>query len=71
MFLAFKVSDTHYAQVLTTNTNHHFVRSIDIYPKCETDLLLAIGLANGRVALTTFGPSEHDATGFPGKELGR
>lgn len=66
---AFKVSDTHYAQVLTTNTNHHFVRSIDIYPKCETDLLLAIGLANGRVALTTFGPSEHDATGFPGKEL--
>ncbi|XP_057660975.1 GATOR complex protein MIOS [Diorhabda carinulata] len=65
----FKVSDTTCAQVLTTNTNHHYVRSIDIYPKCENDLLLAIGLGNGRVALTSFGPSEHDAYGFPGKEL--
>ncbi|KAG5872709.1 hypothetical protein JTB14_008803 [Gonioctena quinquepunctata] len=65
----FKVSDTHCAQLLATNTNHHYVRSIDIYPKCENDLLLAIGLANGRVALTTFGPSEHDVHGFPGKEL--
>ncbi|CAH1154363.1 unnamed protein product [Phaedon cochleariae] len=65
----FRVSDTHCAQLLTTNTNHHYVRSIDIYPKCETDLLLAIGLSNGRVSLTTFGPSEHDIHGFPGKEL--
>ncbi|KAJ8938879.1 hypothetical protein NQ318_016083 [Aromia moschata] len=43
--------------------------SIDIYPKSETDLLLAIGLSNGRVALSTFGPSEYDTRGFPGKEL--
>ncbi|XP_072401443.1 GATOR2 complex protein MIOS isoform X2 [Diabrotica undecimpunctata] len=65
----FKVSDTTCAQILTTNTNHHYVRSIDIYPKCDNDLLLAIGLVNGRVALTTFGPSEHDVYGYPGKEL--
>ncbi|CAG9854863.1 unnamed protein product [Phyllotreta striolata] len=65
----FKVSDTHFAQVLTTNCNYHLVRSLDIYPKCQKDLLLAIGLANGRVALTTFGPSEHDAANLPGKEL--
>ncbi|KAJ8949341.1 hypothetical protein NQ314_008261 [Rhamnusium bicolor] len=65
----FKISDTHCAQLLATNINHHFARSIDIYPKSETDLLLAIGLTNGRVALSTFGPSEHDCYGFPGKEL--
>ncbi|XP_074036422.1 GATOR complex protein mio [Leptinotarsa decemlineata] len=65
----YNISDTYCAQLLTTNTNYHYVRSIDIYPKCEVDLLLAIGLANGRVSLTTFGPSEHDLHGFPGKEL--
>ncbi|KAJ8985000.1 hypothetical protein NQ317_016911 [Molorchus minor] len=65
----FKISNTHCAQLLATNTNHHYVRSIDIYPKSESDLLLAIGLSNGRVALSTFGPSEHDPCGFPGKEL--
>lgn len=66
----FSISNTHCAQLLATNTNHRYVRSVDIYPKSETDLLLAIGLTNGRVALSTFGPSEYDSRGFPGKELG-
>lgn len=55
---------------MATSSNHHYVRSIDIYPKCNEDILLAVGLANGRVALTTFGPSEYDINGYPGKEFG-
>lgn len=65
-----KISETHLAQLVATSSNHHYVRSVDIYPKCDVDILLAVGLANGRVALTTFGPSEYDIIGYPGKEFG-
>lgn len=68
--LVCKISDTNLAQLVATSSNHHYVRSIDIYPKCNEDILLAVGLANGRVALTTFGPSEYDIHGYPGKEFG-
>lgn len=66
-----KISETHLAQLIATSSNHHYVRSVDIYPKCDSDILLAVGLANGRVALTTFGPSEYDVIGYPGKEFGK
>lgn len=59
------------AQLVATSSNHHYVRCVDVYPKCEEDLLLAVGLANGRVALTSFGLSEHDVIGYPGKEFGK
>nr|CAH7764238.1 unnamed protein product [Callosobruchus chinensis] len=66
----FKVSESHYAELKMTNSNFNYTRSIDVYPKCEADILLAIGLTNGRVSLATFHPSpEHDVRGYVGKEL--
>ncbi|VEN38722.1 unnamed protein product [Callosobruchus maculatus] len=66
----FKISESHYAELKMTNSNFNYTRSIDVYPKCEADLLLAIGLTNGRVSLATFHPSpEHDVRGYVGKEL--
>ncbi|RZC42359.1 WD repeat-containing protein mio-B [Asbolus verrucosus] len=64
-----KLSSTTSANLLATNTNHHYVKCLDIYPKSDTDLLLAVGLSNGRISLSTFGPTEYDALGLTGKEL--
>ncbi|XP_076393574.1 GATOR complex protein mio isoform X2 [Megachile rotundata] len=64
-----KISDYTVAHLLATNTNHHYVKCIDIYPQPEPDILLAIGQANGKVVLTTFGPTIFDSQGLSGKEL--
>ncbi|KAB0794498.1 hypothetical protein PPYR_11337 [Photinus pyralis] len=64
-----KLSNTIGANLLATNSTHHYVKCIDIYPKCESDLLLAIGQVNGRVTLLTFGPSQFDSLSLPGKEF--
>lgn len=69
-FVDVKLSDLTGAQLLATNSNHHYVKCIDIYPKANSDLFLAVGQANGRVMLTSFGPSEFDGIGLTGKELG-
>lgn len=42
---------------------------MDISPKSDADLLLAVGLSNGRISLSTFGPTEYDVLGLTGKEL--
>lgn len=65
-----RLSDTTEAHLLATNSNHHYVKCVDIYPRDNSDLFLAVGQANGRVALTTFGPSEFDSVGLSGRELG-
>lgn len=65
-----KISDSTTAHLLATNTNHHYVKCIDIYPQQEPDILLAVGQANGKVVLTTFGPTAFDSLGLTGKELG-
>ncbi|XP_031849285.1 GATOR complex protein mio isoform X3 [Nomia melanderi] len=64
-----KISDSTVAHLLATNTNHHYVKCVDIYPQPEPDILLAIGQANGKVVLTTFGATVFDSQGFTGKEL--
>ncbi|XP_044266200.1 GATOR complex protein MIOS-B [Tribolium madens] len=64
-----KLSSTTSANLLATNTNHHYVKCLDVYPKSDADLLLAVGLSNGRISLSTFGPTEYDALGLTGKEL--
>lgn len=66
-----KISDSTVAHLLATNTNHHYVKCIDIYPQLEPDILLAVGQANGKVVLTTFGPTIFDSQGLSGKELGK
>nr|CAD7607014.1 unnamed protein product [Timema genevievae] len=58
------------ANLLATNTSHQYVKCVDIYPQPEPDILLAIGQANGKVVLTTFGPTAFDTLGLAGKELG-
>lgn len=70
IFLGIKLSNTTSANLLATNTNHHYVKCLDIYPKSETDLLLAVGLSNGRIALSTFGLTEYDTLGLTSRELG-
>ncbi|CAG2055807.1 unnamed protein product [Timema podura] len=57
------------ANLLATNTSHQYVKCVDIYPQPEPDILLAIGQANGKVVLTTFGPTAFDTLGLAGKEL--
>lgn len=64
-----KVSETTTAYLLATNTSHHYVKCIDIYPQPEPDILLAVGQANGKIVLTTFGPTAFDSLGIVGKEF--
>ncbi|XP_015172042.1 PREDICTED: WD repeat-containing protein mio [Polistes dominula] len=67
--LCVKLSDSTVAHLLATNTNHHYVKCIDIYPQAELDILLAVGQDDGKVVLTTFGPTIFDSYGYAGKEL--
>ncbi|XP_026687681.1 GATOR complex protein MIOS-like, partial [Diaphorina citri] len=69
-FSAVQISTSTYAHLLATNSYHHYVKCVDIYPHVEpADMLLALGQANGKVVLTTFGPSAYDALGLTGLEL--
>jgi hypothetical protein len=42
---------------------------VAIHPHPAREILMAAGLANGKVALTAFGPVEFDSKGLAGKEL--
>lgn len=70
-FTGLKISDHSVAHLLATNTSNHYIKCIDIYPEQEPDILLAIGQANGKVVLSTFGPTAYDSLGFTGKEFGK
>lgn len=48
------ISETNVAHLLATSSNHYYVKCVDIYPRKEPEMLLAIGQANGKVILTTF-----------------
>lgn len=61
-----KISDDSYAEVLATNSSHHYVKCVDINPK-SVPALVAVGLANGKVSLISFGPQDH--LGLAGKEI--
>ncbi|XKL63054.1 hypothetical protein PGB90_005418 [Kerria lacca] len=63
------ISENTCARLLATNSNYRYVKCIDIYPKSESDILLAVGQANGKISLTTFGPSVFDSVGLAGVEL--
>lgn len=70
LFPAVQISTSTYAHLLATNSYHHYVKCVDIYPHPDpADMLLALGQANGKVVLTTFGPSAYDALGLTGLEL--
>lgn len=64
------MSDKTEAHLVASNGNYHYVKCVDIYPQKSPDLLLALGQANGKAVLTTFGPTTYDALGINGKEFG-
>lgn len=70
LFSDTKISDSWCATLVSTNSNHHYIKCVDIYPHPEPDILLAVGQANGKVTLSTFGPTVFDSRGITGKELG-
>lgn len=58
-----KTSDTTQAILLATNSSHRYVKCVDIYPRADSDILLAVGQANGKVVLTSFGTTTVEAVG--------
>lgn len=70
-FSDIKLNSTCGANLISTNTNHHYIKCVDVHPKLDEDLLLAVGNTYGKVSLSTFGPSTvFDSQGLPGKEFG-
>ena len=49
---------------------HLYMKCVDVCPQPEPDILLAVGQANGKVVLTTFGQTAFDSLGLAGLELG-
>uniref|UniRef100_T1HA87 Zinc_ribbon_16 domain-containing protein n=1 Tax=Rhodnius prolixus TaxID=13249 RepID=T1HA87_RHOPR len=63
------ISDTTVAYLLASNSGYHYAKCVDIYPNDEMDTLLAVGQANGKVTLVTFGPTKYDSLGLTGLEF--
>lgn len=57
------------ANLLASTPSTYFAKCVDVYPQSDKDILLAIGYTNGRIILTTFGPTIYDSQGIPKKEL--
>jgi len=68
-FIGLVLSSNTAANLLATSTNHRYVKCIDIYPKPESEIMLAIGHANGKVTFCTFGLATVNNT-LAGLELG-
>lgn len=66
------ISETSVAHLLATSSNHYYVKCVDIYPRKEPEMLLAIGQANGKVILTTFSAVKLESlSGFNNLEFGK
>lgn len=57
------------ANLIATSNSHRYVKCIDIYPKLDSEVMLAIGHANGKVTFCTFGLASINNT-LAGLELG-
>lgn len=66
-----ELSENSGARLLATNSSYHYVKCLDIYPLKGSEILLAIGQANGKVSLTSFGPSSYDCLGINGMDLSK
>lgn len=69
-FLGITLSEKTGAHLVASNNNYHYIKCIDVCPDSKSEPLLAVGQANGKVVLTTFGPTSFDALGLNGKEFG-
>jgi hypothetical protein len=56
--------------LVSTITNLHYIKCVSIHPHHGPETLLAVGQANGKVALTAFGPIDFENKNLAGKELG-
>jgi len=69
-FIGLVLSSDSAANLLATSSNQRrYVKCIDIYPKPESEVMLAIGHANGKVNFCTFGLATMNNT-LAGLELG-
>lgn len=66
---AIKISKTTSADIIACVNNLHYLKCLDIHPKSEKDLFLALGFSNGKIRLSTFGELEWDSKTFSGREL--
>lgn len=69
IFIGLVLSCDTAANLIATSNSHRYVKCIDIYPKPDADLMLAIGHANGKVTFCTFGLAAANNT-LAGLELG-
>lgn len=58
-----KTSEANEATLLAINSTHRYVKCIDICPQKGIDILLAVGQANGKVVLASFGSSNASLVG--------
>ncbi|KAK2146679.1 hypothetical protein LSH36_589g01037 [Paralvinella palmiformis] len=65
-----KISDNTYASLLSTNNEYQYIKCTAWYPRPEPANLVAVGLATGRIVLTSFGKgSSQDPHRLCGKEF--
>ncbi|KAG1694135.1 GATOR complex protein MIOS [Nymphon striatum] len=63
------ISETEHASVLCVNSDFSYLKCVAWYPKVTTDLLLAVGLASGKVVITSLGDCSPDSQRFVGREF--
>ena len=54
---AFRLSDFRGASLVATIPDLPYPKVVDAYPGTEAEGMIAVGLANGKVVLTSFGSS--------------
>ncbi|KAK9890772.1 hypothetical protein WA026_012117 [Henosepilachna vigintioctopunctata] len=65
-----KLCNTNGANLISSNSNHPFIKCLDVHPKVDSDLLMAIGNLYGKVSLLSCGPSSgFDPQALTGKDL--
>ncbi|XP_074659239.1 uncharacterized protein LOC141911993 [Tubulanus polymorphus] len=66
-----RIADGVHASLLSSNTNHQYMKCISWCPRRNPDHLIAVGQANGRVVLTSFGKGtgNSDPDDLIGKEF--
>ncbi|XP_064648261.1 GATOR2 complex protein MIOS-B-like isoform X2 [Lineus longissimus] len=65
-----RLSDDTYGTLLSSNTSHQYMKCVAWCPRAVPDHLVAVGQANGRVVLTSFGKGgTGDPEGLTGKQF--
>lgn len=68
--VAIKISNRYGTELIGNVSIQNYLKCVDIHPKCENDLLFALGLSNGNIKLATFSQLEWEPKPTPAKEIG-